>query len=428
MAGRFNIEPFRSSGFRRFFASSLIAALALWVFSPSFEWVILTQTGRASAVGLMQSTLIVAIALATLPSGLLVDRVGARRTIMIALSGMGIVIAAVALFANANMLSFELAIVLTFLFGLFDGLWSVPASLMLAQVVEPKYLGAAIGLSYLTGGLGRVVGAPLGGAVLEFAGPVQAFLPAAIGVGIAALITMMIPVVSNEHHPDRTPGLSGLAQAARWMLHHPTARSVTLLGCLSGGAVFAYGALLPAFTRDLLKSESATLGLLSGAGGVGAIIGALVMDATGKRLGRGRQIVVMLLGCSLCAGALGLTTLLPVALLLVGLIVFLSVLFGGTAQLVVQSSPPPRIRASVMAVYTFAFYVIYPIGTAAAGVLADAFGVQAVLIGMTVVAFAVTGLVVLSYPRLLQVDVDDHGVVLIPGERREHDAGAIVAP
>ena len=428
MAGRFNLEPLQSSGFRRFFASSLIASLALWVYQPAFEWVVLVQTGRAGSVGLVQSTLIVAIALATLPSGLLVDRLGARRTIMIALGGMGVVIGLVAILSNVGMLTFEVALVMTFVLGIFDGLWSVPASLLLAQVVEPRYLGAAIGLSFLTGGLGRLIGAPLGGAVLELAGATQAFAPAAVALGAAVVVTAAIPLLAKEEHHDRTPGLRGLGQAAHWLVRHPAARSVTLLGCLSGAAIFAYTALLPAFTRDVLKSESAILGLLTGAGGLGAIIGALVMDATGRRIGRGRQIVVMLLGSSICVGLLGLSTVLPVAILLVGLLVFLSVLFGGTAQLVVQSSPPPRLRASVMALYTFAFYLVLPVATAGVGFFADQFGVRAVLLGMTAVAFGGTAVILLSYRALLRVDVDDHGVVRIPGELREPDAGAIVAP
>lgn len=428
MTGRFNVEPLRSSGFRRFFASSLIASLSLWIFSPAFEWVMLTQTGRASAVGLIQSTLIVAVALATLPSGLLVDRLGARRTIMISLSGMAVVVAIVALITNAGLLTFEIAIGMTFLLGLFDGLWSVPAALLVAQIVEPRQLGSAIGLSYLTGGLGRLVGAPLGGTVLQLAGATQAFLPAAVALGVAALVTAAIPLPAREEHHERTPGIRGLGLAAQWMLHNPTARTVTLLACLSGAALFTYSALLPAFTRDLLRSESATLGLLTGAGGLGAIIGALVMDASGRRIGRGRQIVVMLLGAALCVGLLGLTSVLPVAVLLVGSLVLLSVLFGGTAQLIVQSSPPPRLRASVMAVYTFAFYIALPIGTTAVGFLADRFGVGTVLVGMALFAIAGVVLVVLSYRSLLGVDIDSGGEVRIPGEPRDADAGAIVAP
>lgn len=427
MSGRFNLEPFASDGYRRFFVASLIAGLGLWVYTPALEWVVLTQTGLASAVGLLQATLIISVALATLPSGILTDRLGARRTIMIATAGMGAVIALVAVLATTGTLTLEAALLLTVLLGLFDGLWGVPSTILLAQVVEPRLLGSAIGLTFLTGGLGRLVGAPLGGTVLQVGGPTWAFAPAAIALVLSTVVIASTPVLATDH-ADRTPGWRGLSLAARWLLGHRAARSVTLLLCLSGVSVAAYGALLPAFTRDILRSESATLGLLTGAGGLGAILGALVMDASGRRLGRGRQVVVMLAGSALCVGLVAVTTALPFAVALVGLLVLLSVVFGGTAQLIVQTAPPPRLRASVMAVYTFAFYLVLPVGTASAGLLADQFGVQAVLLGMAALALGGTALIVLGDRRLLGVDVDDHGVVRIPGDLPPPDAGAIVAP
>ena len=290
MAGRFNLEPFASAGYRRYFLAALLAALGLWVYGPALEWTILTQTGLAGAVGVLQSVLIVAVAIATLPSGVLTHRFGARATLTLSLGGMAAVIGLLVVATALNALTFEVALVLNFALGLFDGLFGVPAALLLAQVVEPRYLGAAIGLSFLTSGLGRLVGGPIGGIVLQVAGPLQAFVPAALALAVAAIViaTMPVPRKDDDHH-DRAPALRGLVDATRWLLRNRPARSVALLGAMSGGSLFSYSALLPAFTRDLLHAEAATLGLLTGAGGLGAIVGALVMDASGRRLGRGRR-------------------------------------------------------------------------------------------------------------------------------------------
>ena len=78
MTGRLNLEPFASPGYRRWFVGATLAALAIWVYQPALEWIVLTQTGLAGAVGLLQTALIVAVALATLPSGFLTERFGAR--------------------------------------------------------------------------------------------------------------------------------------------------------------------------------------------------------------------------------------------------------------------------------------------------------------------------------------------------------------
>jgi predicted MFS family arabinose efflux permease len=333
----------------------------------------------------------------------------------VALGGIGAMVAVVAIFAATNQLTFEAALVLTFILGIFDGLYGVPATLLLGQVVAPQYLGAAIGLSFLTSGLGRLIGGPIGGATLEVFGAVQAFLPAAIALGLSALVILTTPLLHRDERPERGAAVSDLKEASRWIWRHPAALWVTVLATVSGLSVFCYSALLPAFTRDNLHADAATLGLLAGAGGVGVIAGAIVMEGMGRRFGRGRQLVVMFLACGATIAGLALTEVLPVALLLAALITLVSIGFGGTAQLIVQTMPPPRMRARVVAVYTFAYYCALPIGTAAAGNLADVFGVRAVLLGMAALTVVATAFVLLIYRPLLSIELDSAGQVTIDG-------------
>jgi MFS family permease len=415
VTGRFNLEPFASPGYRRYFVAAALAAVGLWVYQPALEWIVLTKTGLAGAVGLLQTALIVAVALATLPSGILTERFGPRRMLGLALGGIGAMVAVVAIFAATNQLTFEAALVLTFILGIFDGLYGVPATLLLGQVVAPQYLGAAIGLSFLTSGLGRLIGGPIGGATLEVFGAVQAFLPAAIALGLSALVILTTPLLHRDERPERGAAVSDLTEASRWIWRHPAALWVTVLATVSGLSVFCYSALLPAFTRDNLHADAATLGLLAGAGGVGVIAGAIVMEGMGRRFGRGRQLVVMFLACGATIAGLAMTEVLPVALVLAALITLVSIGFGGTAQLIVQTMPPPRMRARVVAVYTFAYYCALPIGTAAAGNLADLFGVRAVLLGMAALTVAATAFVLLIYRPLLSIELDSAGQVTIDG-------------
>jgi predicted MFS family arabinose efflux permease len=389
--------------------------VGLWVYQPALEWIVLTKTGLAGAVGLLQTALIVAVALATLPSGILTERFGPRRMLAVALAGIGIMITVVAIFAATNQLTFEAALVLTFILGIFDGLYGVPATLLLGQLVAPQYLGAAIGLSFLTSGLGRLIGAPIGGTTLQLFGAVPAFLPAAIALGLAAAVILTTPLLHREERAERGAAVSDLREASRWIGRHPAALWVTVLGAVSGLSVFCYSALLPAFTRDNLHADAATLGLLAGAGGVGVIAGAIVMEGMGRRFGRGRQLVVMFLACGATIACLALTEVLPVALLLAALITLVSIGFGGTAQLIVQTMPPPRMRARVVAVYTFAYYCALPIGTAVAGNLADVFGVRAVLLGMAALTVAATTFVLLVYRPLMSIELDAAGQVTIDG-------------
>ena len=40
MSARFNLEPFASPGYRRYFLASTLAALAIWIYQPSVEWIV----------------------------------------------------------------------------------------------------------------------------------------------------------------------------------------------------------------------------------------------------------------------------------------------------------------------------------------------------------------------------------------------------
>ena len=415
MITRFNLEPFASPGYRRYFLATALVALALWIYQPALEWIVLIETGRAAAVGLLQTALIVSIALATLPSGLLTARYGPRRTLTASILGLAGMVGLIALVAALDRLTFEVALVLSFATGLFDGLFSVPAALLVAQVVAPRFIGAAIGLSYLTSGLGRLVGGPLGGTVLQLAGPVPAFLPAALILVVAASVIFTLPGPATPTTRASGGGRGDLRAAARWLRGNRPILAVTALGTLSGVSIFAYSALLPAFTRDELLAGPATLGLLSGAGGVGSIVGALAMEPVGRRLGRGRQVVATFVGSGLAVGALGLTNVLPVALALTASITLLSIGFGGTAQLLVQTAPPMPLRAGVVAIYTFAYYCVLPVGTATVGSLADAFGVTAVLLGMAGLTVLGAGVILAIDRSLLRVDLDRYGDVMVRG-------------
>ena len=214
---RFNLEPFASPGYRRYFLATALVALAFWIYQPALEWIVLIETGRAAAVGLLQTALIVSIALATLPSGLLTARYGPRRTLTASILGLAAMVGLIALVAALDRLTFEVALVLNFATGLFDGLFSVPAALVLAQVVAPRFIGAAIGLSYLTSGLGRLVGGPLGGTVLQLAGPVPAFLPAALILLVAASVIFTLPGLASPTTRGHGGGRADLRAAARWL-------------------------------------------------------------------------------------------------------------------------------------------------------------------------------------------------------------------
>ena len=304
---------------------------------------------------------------------------------------------------------------LTVVLGAFDGLYGVPIMLMLNHLVEPRHLGSAIGLSMLTTGVGRLIGAPIGGAVLQAFGPGPAMLPAAAGLGVSTLVVLTIALRPGEERSSAGMGLREVRDSVSWLLREPTALAVTLLGAVAAMFVFGYGALLPTVTRDLLHADSATLGVLTGSAGIGIIASALTMEWVGRRVGRGRLVVGALVATAASIAGLGLAGVLAISVALSILIAGFSFLFGGTAQFLLQTIAPPRMRGRALALYSFVFYALLPISTVVVGLLADRFGVGVVLIGMGALTVLGTAAITLANRILLGIDVADgqltvHGV------------------
>jgi hypothetical protein len=463
---RFNLQPFGAPAYRRYFVASAMASGALWIYQPSMEWTILGQTGRAGAVGLVQTTLIVALTLSTLPGGALCDRFGPKAVQVFSLLGLAAITGLVAVVANLGALTLETALLLTFALGIFDGLWSVSAWLILPLSVASAILGSAIGLTYLTGGIGRLVGGPLGGAVLQTAGTV-AFVPASVLLLGAALVMatvtgLLLPaddrrhgvahgevdpvpppapaastapaVPADAHAPTgapaaerpavaATPGV-GLRSAVRWTLTEPGVAGVAFLSLLAAATISTYATLWPILTRDVLGAGAATLGLLSGASGIGVVVGSLTLEAVGRRVRRGVLVVAGFTTSAVLVGLLGIAHVLPAALALVAGITFLTIGFSGTTQLLLYTLPPARLRARVVSLFTFAGYVVLPVATTVVTQLADRVGVSAVLIGIAAVAVAGVALVLLFRRSILSIDVDRDGRPIRAGTPAEGQAPA----
>jgi predicted MFS family arabinose efflux permease len=67
----------------------------------------------------------------------------------------------------------------------FDALNVVALAVFVGRSVPPEVMPAAIGLSTLSAGLGRIAGGPLGGLVVGTFGPSAALIPAAVALVFA---------------------------------------------------------------------------------------------------------------------------------------------------------------------------------------------------------------------------------------------------
>lgn len=400
--------------YRRYVVATSANNVTVWLFQTAVSWLILEETGSAAAVGFLFLAWTVPTLITMIPAGVLVDRIGPRRGMLISQAITAALFVGAAVLAAAGELTVERTIVFAILLGTADGFWSAPSLAMAGRVVEPHQLGSAMGLSSLTFGFGRLIGGLMGGVLVASAGPTPALAVGAVGPAVAFLLTLTLPAVPGLE-TKRSGTLRDFGDAAIWMARMPNARTLVLLGMAVAIGPYAYPAILPIVTRDLLGAGPAELGLLSAATGIGVIAGAFGMDAFGRWAGRGRTIALTVLVASAAVALIALSATLVLSMILAATLAGVLIVFRTTTIALLQSLAPGRMRGRVLSIFEITFWGINPIGGIVGGLLADTIGtVPMLLIFGAVTASALV--VALAVDRaLITMDLDPEARVTIRG-------------
>jgi MFS family permease len=159
-------------------------------------------------------------------------------------------------------------------------------------------------------------------------------------------------------------------------------RAILLLVAMVSLLGVPYQVLMPVFATQILHGDAHTLGMLTAASGVGAILGALYMASRDSMLGLGRVLVLStgLFGL----GLIGFSCLRQVGVAALALVVASGGMMVLTAasNTVLQTLVEDDMRGRVMSLYTMAFMGMAPVGSLLAGSVATQMGApQTVLLG-----------------------------------------------
>jgi MFS family permease len=276
--------PLRHAIFRRIWLASLLSNLGLLIQGVGAAWAMTQMTASADKVALVQTALMLPVMFISMPAGAIADMHDRRIVALISL---------VISFAGATALSVlfwlgrvtpEILLALCFVVGsgmaLFGPAWQSSVS----EQVPAETLPSAVALNGISYNIARSFGPAIGGVIVASAGAVAAFAANAI---LYVPLFAVLFLWRRTMPPSRLPRerLSrAIVSGVRYISNSPSIRIVltrTLVTGVLGGSV---SALMPLVARDLLHGGAQTYGIMLGAFGMGAVIGALNIAEMRKRM------------------------------------------------------------------------------------------------------------------------------------------------
>ena len=293
-------SPLRYAVFRRIWTASLLSNLGLLVLGVGAAWAMTKLSSSTGMVALVQTSLMLPVALVSTPAGAIADMFDRRIVGLVALSIALAGSISLSALAWLGVMTPALLLVSCFTIGsgmaLFGPAWQASVS----EQVPAEALPSAVALNGISYNIARSFGPAIGGVIVASAGAVAAFITNAL-LYLPLLIVLFFWRRLKE--PSRLPPerlARAIISGVRYIVHSPSIRIVlgrTLVTGTAGGSV---SALMPIVARDLLHGGAQTYGVMLGAFGMGAVIGALNISTLRGRLGDEASIRLCMIVMGVC--------------------------------------------------------------------------------------------------------------------------------
>lgn len=371
--------------YRIFFSGQVVSVTGTWMQNIAAAWLILELTGSPVAVGLLMLCQFLPATALGLFSGVLVDRLDVRRTVIATQAASMVFAVALAAVTLGGVVEPWMVYLLAGLRGISLVVDHPARQAFTFQLVGRSELPNAVALnSGLFNGT-RVLGPALGGLVIAAAGPGACFLLNAVSfVAVLASLRLIRPadLFPLDRGDDRPTFVRGSREAFAFVRSVPLAAVVLGTVLLVTTFAFNFNVLLPVLAKQTLLEGPEVFGIVMACFGVGALAGALVSATISRASPR------LVVGGVAAFGLVELllapqSSLVAVAPLLVAAGLAFT-LWTSNANASLQLATPDRLRGRMMGFYYFAFNGAGPAGGLLAGWLAAA--------GGTALAFTVGGL------------------------------------
>jgi MFS family permease len=253
-------------------AVSNLGSRMTWLAVP---WFVLVETGSATRMGIVFAAEALPVAVLGIPSGAIVQRLGARTTMIACDVARAPLLALVPLLHAAHLLPFSVLLALIFLAGVFTAPYFASQRLVLPEAVGEDERTVTQANSLIEGAsrLTGLAGPAAAGALIALIGVTNViWIDAATYLVAVVLVAALVP----RRAPTTAAGEArGLLAGLRFVARDPVLGPITLEILLVGMFVPLLFAGLPVLAFDRYNHSALVAGGLTSAWSGGALLGAV---------------------------------------------------------------------------------------------------------------------------------------------------------
>lgn len=391
--------------YRYLFAGNLFANAAQWLQFISIGWLALDISGSAFHS-------IMAVAVRALPTlvlgpwgGVLADRIDRRKLAMVTQVGMsGAAVAFAFLILREQVTSIWYVYAYTIVTGVgFSVIQPVRQSLIANTVRQPD-MANALALNALAVTSMRLVGAALGGILIETLGfQWNFFVEGGLYIGMMALLIPMRTPYTETSTARQSSALSNLKEGLSYIVENRLMLRLMTLNFVRTGVFAPLLLLLPAYTSEALGAGPGVGTAMLVSMGIGGVTATFIMSSWGFLTKKGLVTLITLVSGSAVITSLGLSHWIWYSVPIMVVMGISQSHFIVANQTLVQNIVPDTLRGRVSSVWHYEQGLI-PLFSGMIGLVATQVGISWAILGFGGAALALSVLFLIRFGDIRSLD------------------------
>jgi MFS family permease len=365
---------FASGNFRNLWAITMLSLLGDFFSYIAMAWLVLQLTGSSLALGSVLVVGAIPRGVLMLVGGAVSDRLSPRATMVGSMALRAALVAPLAVLVLAGHVQMWEVYGISFVFGVVDAFFLPARGSILPKIVSDRELEPGNAVLNVTGMAAVIVGPAIAGVVVAAFGTGWAFAVDAAAFALGVPLVLLLPRAARAaSSEEKGSGLGGQILAGFSYAWNDVGLRAALI-IIAVVDFFANGALnvgLATLAHVRFGNSAAALGILLGAWGVGATLGAAVSGMVPPPKRFGLLVVGSCAWIGLGIGVVGvIPTLIPAAIVMAitGVATGLLNTYGVSW---LQRRTDPAMQGRVMGLVMTASLGLAPVGFAISGAVAQ---------------------------------------------------------